>query len=354
MTGQFEFRDAYGRWVKVTPCWVMNPWGEGGRPAVQFRLACGECLQVPQGIVPDVLVAVRELAGQAGPKSPAAVHTPARGGIVKHLPLVGEGAGTGCVLTGCGQNTQNTVDGTCSGRTGTACSQAAGTPGQNTCQNTDGTTCSDLCGDMFRQVRVVESGPDCGMILVHPEQSGTSPNTAGTPGPRVPRPHPGDNVPPECEHCGTQTQLMAGGAYAACARIARPEPEGDVKRSSDPYGGWVRGQCPACKGACLFVAEGGFLTCSRADCPDPEAPTTILTGRADGWVRTSEALAMVRGADEAVERLTSRALAVRERVLLLEPALRDELLQLLTDREAPTGSTAAAVAACAADPEGAQ
>lgn len=340
-TARFEFRDAYGRWVTVTPCWVKNPSGDGGRPAVQFRLACGECLQVPQEIVPDVLAAVREAAADVGPKSPAAIHTPARGGIVKPLPLIGE-YGPRCTLPAAGQNTQNTVDGTCSGQAGTPCSGTAGTPVQNTGLNTCGTRCSDV----FPQAILVEPGPDCGTILVRPNTSGTPANTAGTP-----RPHPGDNVAADCDRCGWPTALLLDGSYVACARVARPEPEDGVDRSSLPYRGWVRGQCPACKGACLFVAEGGFLTCSRVDCPDPEAPHTILSGKPDGWVRTSEALAAVREADEAVERLTSRALAVRERVLLLEPALRDELLRLLTDREAPTGSTAAAVAACASGPE---
>jgi hypothetical protein len=197
---------------------------------------------------------------------------------------------------------------------------------------------------VFPQVVMVKPLPECSRILVAPKNDGTPRNTGGTP-----RSHPGGHLADRCEDCGTGTYLMAGGAYAACARlIAAAEAE---QPPVPPHSGWVRGRCPACRGTSLFAAEDGYLTCSRLECPDPGALADILDGHGNGWVRTSEALKAVHDADQAVERLTSRAMAVRERVLGMEPALRDELLRLLTDREAPTGSTAAAVAACAAGPE---
>lgn len=338
VNSSFEFRDSYGRWTSVAPCWVTNPSGEGGQPAVQFRLACGECLQLPRGLVPDILAAVRDAAAVAGPDSPRAVPPKPVGGVVKGLPVVGQG-GSCCTLPGPRDGARD-VSGTCPGTAGDRGGAACPGDGQGLLWDTSGTACPVPCPGASPQAVVVGAGPDCGMILVRPAVSATGCDTAGTR-----HGHPGEELPARCESCGTGTHLMAGGSYAACARIAgagSPEPE----REGTAYRGWVRGRCPACRRRELVVDENGYVLCLARGCADTAAAAGALD--ADGWVRTGEALDAIRGADERVERLTSRALAVREYALTLDEPVRGQLLQLLTQGTAP--DQGAAVPAGAAEP----
>ncbi|WP_327385007.1 hypothetical protein [Streptomyces sp. NBC_01207] len=326
---------------------MKNPSGDGGRPAVQFRLACGECLQVPQEIVPEVLAAVRELAAEVGPDSPPAVHTPAVGGFVKGPPLVGEGAGGGCTMTG---RRGDEAAAACPGLSPTV--PGARRPegvGDSGC-DTSATGCRGDCRGVSPLVAWLTAPPACGRVLVHPEQSPTRRDKAGTR-----QGHPGADLPAQCEECGTGTHLMVGGAYAACARVvhdAAATAEDGGAEPSRARPGFLKGWCPACRQRTLIATWDGSLSCSGLECPDPGAAAGILEGRPGGWVRASEALAAVSEADEKVEGLIGRALAARRYAETLPAPVGDKILALLTGR-APL-DTADAGAAVPAQPAGSE
>lgn len=348
VNNRFVFRDVYGRWTFVGPVWVANPSGEGGRPAVQFELGCGAALPVPIELLADVLVAARDAAGRAGPDSPRAVAPKASGGLVQRLPLVGED--TTCCALPRPRTEGGDADGTCPGEAGDSDVAACPGSGQQPLRDTTDTGCDTPCPGMSPQARVVKPGPACRRVLIDADMSQPVGDAS-----RRPRRHPGADLAAECEECGTTTVLMLGGGYAACARV-QAEARAEAAREEQPDtapGRWVWGECPSCRRQTLFVGDSGVLGCWSQTCPDPGAAATVLAGQRDGWVRASEALKAVMDADDRVDHLTNRAMAVREYALTLDEPARGRILALLTERRASspdpcTGVEGAAVAAPAA------